>query len=396
MAGRAVGATSSARDAGASARGGVVAVTPRRTSRAAKTAAGAARYSGRDLAGALLARCEFPAATAPTAVSGPGQPAAAAGGPAGGPAALTGGRAVVLAVSGGADSLALLVLAARAGLDVVAVHVDHGLRAGSAREAAVVAAAATAYGAAFEARSVTVSPGPDLEARARRARYGVLPAGVLTGHTMDDQAETVLLAMLRGAGLDGLSGMRWPDGLTAAASLPDPTARWPDPTDRDDSPPGPVRPLLGLRRSETAALCAAEGLVPVVDPSNHDLRFRRNRVRHQVLPMLCEVAGRDLVPVLARQARLLGDDAGLLETLAGEIDVTDARQLAAAPRPLARRAVRRWLRSEATFADAELHPPTADEVARVLAVASGAVRACELSGGRRVERHAGRLRVVGG
>jgi tRNA(Ile)-lysidine synthase len=298
-------------------------------------------------------------------------------------------RAAVLAVSGGADSLALLVLAARAGLEVLAVHVDHGLRAGSDREAAVVAAAAAAYGAAFEARTVSVSPGPDLEARARRARYGVLPAGVLTGHTMDDQAETVLLAMLRGAGLDGLGGMRWPDGLTAAG-------RSPDPTDPEDSPAGPVRPLLGLRRSETAALCAAEGLVPVVDPSNHDLRFRRNQVRHQVLPMLCEVAGRDLVPVLARQARLLGDDAGLLEALAGEIDVTDARQLAAAPQPLARRAVRRWLRSEATFADAELHPPTADEVARVLAVASGAVRACELSGGRRVERHAGRLRVVGG
>ncbi len=210
---------------------------------------------------------------------------------------------------------------------------------------------------------------------------------------MDDQAETVLLAMLRGAALDGLAGMSLAgirsSGAPAAAEVPL------DRADLSEQTAGPVRPLLGLRRSETAALCAAEGLVPVDDPSNHDLRFRRNRVRHQVLPMLCEVAGRDLVPVLARQARLLADDAGLLDALAGEIDATNARLLATAPRPLARRAVRRWLRSEATFPDAELHPPTADEVARVLAVASGAVRACELTGGRRVERHAGRLRVVG-
>ena len=148
---------------------------PTPTGRAARTAN---RRSRQDLLGALLERCEFPPAPA------------------------------VLAVSGGADSLALLVLAARAGLDVVAVHVDHGLRPGSDREADVVAAAAAAYGAAFEARSVRVPPGPDLEARARQARYRVLPAGVLTGHTMDDQAETVLLAMLRGAA-DGPRAV-WP------------------------------------------------------------------------------------------------------------------------------------------------------------------------------------------
>ena len=296
---------------------------------------------------------------------------------------------VALAVSGGPDSLALLVLAARAGLDVLAVHVDHGLRPGSDREAAVVAGVAARYGAAFEGRSVTVAPGPGLEARARRARYEVLPAGVLTGHTMDDQAETVLLAMLRGAALDGLAGMRWQGGFVAGT-------RSSAPVDTGEAVAGPVHPLLGLRRSETVALCAAEGLQPIDDPSNHDLRFRRNRVRHQVLPMLCDVAGRDLVPVLARQARLLGDDADLLEALSAEVDATDARQLNAAPRPLARRAVRRWLRTGGTVPDAEFHPPAADEVARVLAVAAGTVRACELAGGRRVERHGGRLRVAGG
>jgi tRNA(Ile)-lysidine synthase len=312
-----------------------------------------------DLASALLARCRFPA---------PGGPLA-------------------LAVSGGPDSLALLILAVRNGGRVVAIHVDHGLRPGSAQEASVVAAAAARYGADFEARAVVVPPGPDLEARARRARYQALPADVLTGHTMDDQAETVLLAVLRGAALDGLTGMHsGRPRRSGPGSAPAPApggAVWPG------------RPLLGLRRAETVALCAAEGVVPVADPSNGDPRFRRNRVRGEVLPLLSEVAGRDMVPVLARQAALLAEDAGLLETLSATIDPTDARRLARAPTALARRAVRRWLRAADTGADPECHPPSADEVARVLAVAAGTARACELAGGRRVERHAGRLHVAG-
>jgi tRNA(Ile)-lysidine synthase len=267
----------------------------------------------------------------------------------------------------------------------VAVHVDHGLRPGSAAEAVVVAAAAARYGAAFESRTVAVAPGPDLEARARRARYDALPPGVLTGHTMDDQAETVLLALLRGAALDGLAGMQ-----AERPAGPEPPHAW-----AGTVPSPPRRPLLGLRRGETAALCAAEGLVPVADPTNCDPRFRRNRVRAEVLPLLSEVAGRDLVPVLARQAALMADDARLLESLSAALDPTDARRVARAPLPLARRAIRRWLRSSDAGGDVERHPPSSAEVARVLAVAGGGVRACELAGGRRVERHAGRLRVAG-
>jgi tRNA(Ile)-lysidine synthase len=300
----------------------------------------------------LLARCRFPAS----------------------------GDRLVLAVSGGPDSLALLVLASHTGRQLVAIHVDHGLRPGSADEASVVAAAARRYGAEFESRAAVVEPGPDLEARARRARYRALPPDVLTGHTMDDQAETVLLAILRGAGLDGLVGM--------GAGEPE----WSQPSGLSGR--RPRRPLLGLRRWETAALCAAERLSPVADPSNHDPRYRRNRVRAEVLPLLSDVAGRDLVPVLARQANLLSDDATLLESLSEAIDPTYAQQLAHAPVPLARRAVRRWLRAEETGADAERHPPSAGEVARVLVVAGGAAQACQLAGGRRVERHGGRLQVT--
>jgi tRNA(Ile)-lysidine synthase len=274
------------------------------------------------------------------------------------------GTALACAVSGGADSLALLVLAVAAGCDVTAVHVDHGLRAGSEAEADVVAAAAERHGAHFESRRVAVAHGPNLEARARAARLAVLPPDASTGHTMDDQAETVLVNLLRGAGPDGLSGM---------AS-------------------GPRHPLLGLRRAETHALCAALGLAPVHDPSNDDPAFVRNRVRHELLPLCAAVAGRDPVPLLARQATVLRDETELMDALAADAvpDPTDARALAGAPRPLARRALRRWLRA------AEGHPPSLAEVERVLSVAGGDAVATELSGGRRVSRSRGRLRAASG
>lgn len=272
------------------------------------------------------------------------------------------GTAVTCAVSGGADSLALLALAASAGCQVTAVHVDHGLRPGSEREADVVADAARRFGAAFRPERVAVEPGPNLEARARVARYAVLPPDVLTGHTADDQAETVLLNLLRGAGLDGLRGFR-PEG----------------------------RPIRRLRRAETAALCAELGLVPVVDPSNADPAFRRNRVRHELLPLAEAIAERDLADVLARQADLLRADGALLDALAAALDPTDARALAAAPEPLARRAVRAWLRT-----GPECHPPDAATVARVLDVARGSAVATEVGGGRSVRRRAGRLSITAG
>ena len=241
-----------------------------------------------------------------------------------------------------------------AGCRVTAVHVDHGLRPGSAGEADVVRQAAARYGAAFRAERVDVAPGPNLEARARAARYAVLPPDVLTGHTADDQAETVLLNLLRGAGLDGLAGMR-----------------------------SEGHPLLALRRAETEAVCRAEGLIPVVDPSNADPAHRRNRVRHELLPLLNDIAQRDVVPLLARQAALLRDEADALD--AALPDPTDAARLAAAPPAVARRAVRAWLTTD--------HPPDAATVERVLAVARGEAKATDAGRGRRVARTAKVLRL---
>ncbi|QXC59277.1 tRNA lysidine(34) synthetase TilS [Aquihabitans sp. G128] len=289
---------------------------------------------GAPLVAALAARCPFPP---------PGTP-------------------VTVAVSGGADSLALLVLAVAAGCEVVAVHVDHGIRAGSAAEAEVVADVAGRLGAGFRAEQVVVAPGPNLEARARAARYGVLPADVLTGHTADDRAETVLLNLARGAGPAGMAGIRR----------------------------SPRRPLVDVRRQETEALCAALGLLPVQDPSNLDPAFLRNRVRHELLPLLADLGRRDPVPLLVRQAELFAEVDDALVALAVLVDPTSAADLRAAARPVAGAAIRAWLLAAGV---GDGHPAEAAAVDRVLAVAAGDAVACQVAGGWRVARTAGRLRL---
>ena len=274
-----------------------------------------------------------------------------------------------VACSGGADSTALAVLAVAAGRAVTVHHVDHQIRPDGAAEADHVVALADRLGATAVCHRVELGDGDGLEDRARRARRSVLPAGAATGHTMDDQAETVLLNLLRGSGASGLAAMRR----------------------------GPDHPILDLRRAETRRLCELLGLRVVEDPSNLDLTLRRNDVRHRLLPLAAEVAGRDVVPLLARTADLARADEALLGALAAQQvdDVLDARALAAAPRPLATRAVRSWL-AEARSVEGTGHPPTAAEVDRVLAVAGNEVQATELSGGLRVSRSGGRLRLTAG
>jgi tRNA(Ile)-lysidine synthase len=266
------------------------------------------------------------------------------------------GTAVVCGLSGGADSAALVALAVEAGCNVTAVHVDHGLRDGSADDALVAGRIAERFDVGFTVVHIDLVDGPNLEARARAARRDALGPEAMTGHTADDQAETVLLALLRGSGAAGLGAIE----------------------------PGHRHPILALRRSETVQLCRQLGLDVAHDPTNNDPRFRRNRIRHELLPLLDDIAERDVAVLLDRTARLLRDDNRLLESLAATIDPTDVDQLLATPGPLATRAVRRWLERDG-------YPPDAAAVARVLAVASGNTTACELTGGLRVERQGRRL-----
>ncbi len=276
------------------------------------------------------------------------------------------GTEVVCAVSGGADSLALLALATAAGLRVTAAHVDHGLRGGSAAEADVVAGAAERFGAGFAPLTVHVEQGADLENRARTERHRALgelasSRPVLTGHTADDQAETLVINLLRGAGPNGLGAMR----------------------------PGPTKPMLALRRSEAAELCRELDLDPIRDPSNRDLRFVRNRVRHEVLPLLDDIAGRDVTPLLVRttaHARAAFDE---LADQARAIDATCTAELREASPEIAASALRSWLR------DAQGQPPSTAELTRAMAVVRHEAAATELSGGRRLARTGGRLRIEG-
>jgi tRNA(Ile)-lysidine synthase len=220
---------------------------------------------------------------------------------------LAAGDLVLVACSGGADSLALAAAAAfvapRLGLRAGGVTVDHGLQPGSAERAASVAAVLGRLGLdPVRSVAVTVAParsaaGP--EAAARAARYGALDvavkecgaAAVLLGHTLDDQAETVLLGLARGSGGRSLAGMpAWRGAYR--------------------------RPLLGVRRATTGAACAELGLEPWQDPHNRDFRFARARVRHQALPALEAALGPGVAEALARTASQLRADTECLDDLA--------------------------------------------------------------------------------
>jgi tRNA(Ile)-lysidine synthase len=220
---------------------------------------------------------------------------------------LAAGDLVLAACSGGADSLAvaaaLAFVAPRAGLRGGGVTVDHGLQPGSAERAADVAALLDKLGL-DPVRSVTVTVAPagsvaGPEAAARTARYGALDkaaeeygaAAVLLGHTLDDQAETVLLGLARGSGGRSLAGMPARRGRYR-------------------------RPLLAVRRATTRASCAELGLRPWQDPHNSDFRFARARVRHQALPALEDALGPGVAEALARTAGQLRADAECLDDLA--------------------------------------------------------------------------------
>jgi tRNA(Ile)-lysidine synthase len=251
--------------------------------------------------------------------------------------------------------MALMILAHEHGLQVTAVHVDHQIRSESHRDIETITPVAQQFAIPLVTHVVTVEPGPNLEARARQARYDALPIDVMTGHTADDQAETVLINLLRSAASQGLSAMR----------------------------PDTRRPLLALRRSDTHELCRALNITPVDDETNTDPAFVRNRVRHELLPLMNDISHRDLVPMLTRTADIMRADNDLLDELASAIDPTDAIALSRAPLPLARRAVRQWL--------AKPYPPDLATVERVLSVARGDALACDIGQNREIRRSKQRL-----
>jgi len=214
---------------------------------------------------------------------------------------------VLVALSGGPDSLALAAAVAfeapRAGLRAGAVIVDHGLQPGSTDAAARAAAHATALGLdPVVVKTVTVGTDGGPEAAARTARYGALESAaaefgavaVLLGHTLDDQAETVLLGLARGSGAGSLQGMAAVNGLY-------------------------VRPLLGIRRITTVQACADAELEPWLDPQNDDGAYLRVRVRRRVLPVLAEELGPGIPEALARTAEQLREDSEALDHFAEEI-----------------------------------------------------------------------------
>lgn len=216
------------------------------------------------------------------------------------------GSLVLVALSGGPDSLALAAATAfeapRAGLRAGAVIVDHGVQEGSADAAAAASVTATALGLdpVLTVRvHVGTAGGP--EAAARDARYAALDKArvelgashVLLGHTLDDQAETVLLGLARGSGSSSLSGMAVHSGAL-------------------------VRPLLGIRRSTTVQACADLGLDPWLDPQNDEEAFTRVRVRNGILPLLEDQLGPGVAEALARTADQLREDADALDHFADE------------------------------------------------------------------------------
>ena len=296
------------------------------------------------------------------------------------------GDTVLVAVSGGADSLALAAAlvpeSKNALVNLVGVTIDHQLQKNSGEQAAKVRTQLLALGISeVEIVKVDVEMIDGLEASARRARYAALDAIaekynaklIFLGHTLNDQAESVLLGLARGSGARSLSGMARCTGKYC-------------------------RPLLEITRTETLAACAENSLTPWIDPHNSDSQFARVRVRTTALPKLEETIGPGITEALARSADLLRDDADALDGWANQVavglDLSDLEISLLADLPKAVRT--RLLRMAIYAAGAPTGSITADHVASVEAFVTSwhGQGACSLPGGVKVSRISGRLSLL--
>ncbi len=281
---------------------------------------------------------------------------------------------VAAAVSGGADSLALTAALAFLRPGSVALVVDHGLQAGSAEVAARAAEQCGSLGLAAQvlAGEGGGSGGGGPEAQARAARYAALDAAadahglaaVLLGHTLDDQAETVLLGLARGSGARSLAGMAPMRGRYR-------------------------RPLLGLERATVRKACRQAGLAAWDDPHNADPAYARVRVRTVLLPALEQQLGPGIAGNLARTAWQLREDADALDAMTPLTD--DVAQLAALPAALRARALKRWAELQCGTAVTAAHV----EALRALVEHWRGQGPVALPGGVLVSREAGRLTCPG-
>jgi tRNA(Ile)-lysidine synthase len=301
-------------------------------------------------------------------------------------ARLEAGDVVLVAVSGGADSLALAyaILAESQPLAItaIAVTIDHQLQSGSSAQAEKVEKQLKEFG--YEkviTEKVVVDSKSGIEAGARDARYQALSAcaekekatKIFLGHTRDDQAETVLLGLARGSGTRSLSGMAVENGIY-------------------------IRPFLHITRTETEAACKEIGIDPWNDPHNDNTEFSRVRVRTEILPIMEAKLGPGIAAALARSASILRDDADALDELAqNEISQSDLASLDCEHLSTLARAIRsRILRAAIYAAGAPLGSITADHLAGVEALVTSwrGQGALSLPGGVKVERISGRLSLL--
>jgi tRNA(Ile)-lysidine synthase len=299
---------------------------------------------------------------------------------------LEAGDRVLVAVSGGADSLALAYAVMKESqalaITPIAVTIDHQLQSGSEQQAEKVKQQMEemGYGKVI-CKKVMVTTESGLEAGARDARYQALSAcaaqevaaKVFLGHTRDDQAETVLLGLARGSGTRSLSGMASENGIY-------------------------IRPLLHITRSETVAACREIGFEPWNDPHNGNTEFSRVRVRKEILPVMEEKLGPGIAAALARSAAILRDDADALDEIAqieisqsnlADLDCQRLSQLAKAIRS-------RVLRAAIYAAGAPSGSITAEHLGSVEALVTSwrGQGALSLPGGVKVERISGRLSLL--